>query len=243
MTPGRGLGTMTSEMAEAGAYYDWLASELRPWTGRRVLEIGPGFGSLAERLAADAAAYVGLDESQEVLDGLRARYAGRANWRFVRDAVLGAEHEGELAAERFDTVLTVNLLEHLPDEASALRLWARLCPGGRLLAVVPAGMWLYGSLDEQAGHHRRYSRAGLGALLAAHGLRVERLYHLNAVGALGWFVVARILRRDLGSRSTGLAVRVYDRAVLPLARLLDPLLRPFWGQSVVAVARFPGGAQ
>ena len=68
---------------------------------------------------------------------------------------------------------------------------------------------------------------------------MESLHHINALGALGWFVSARVLRQDIGSGGTGLAVRVYDRLVLPAARLLDPLLRPFWGQSVVAVARFP----
>lgn len=239
MSTPKGFGTMAPDMAQAAAYYDWLADVLRPWAGRRILEIGPGYGSLAERLAGRAERYVGLDDSQDVVDHLAGLFSGKPAWSFLQDGELGARREAELARERFDTVLTVNLLEHLPEERDALRLWSRLCRGGRLLAVVPAGMWLYGSLDEQAGHFRRYDKEGLRALLEANGLQVESLHHLNAVGALGWFLFARILRRDIGSGSTGLAVRVYDRLVLPAARALDPLLRPLWGQSLVAVARFP----
>ncbi|MDE2291017.1 MAG: methyltransferase domain-containing protein [Elusimicrobia bacterium] len=239
MSEPAGFGTMAVEMSQAVAYYDWLADVLRPWTGKRILEVGPGYGSLAERLAAEAEAYVGLDDSEPVVAHLAKVHTDKPAWRFFKDGRLGADHVPELEAARLDTVLAVNLLEHLPDEGEALRLWGKVCRGGRLVAMVPAGMWLYGSLDEQAGHYRRYSRAGFGRVLESHGLRVERLHYLNAVGALGWFVVARLLRRDIGSGSTGLAVRVYDSAVLPAARLVDPLLRPFWGQSVVAVARFP----
>lgn len=230
---------MNPEMAGAARYYDWLADVLRPWTGQRILEIGPGFGSLAERLAAGAKVYVGLDESNEVIAGLSARFGDRPGWSFTRDGALGADHESELAAKAFDTVITVNLLEHLPDEIVALKLWSRLCRGGRLLVIVPAGMWLYGSLDEQAGHYRRYTQTQLRLTLEQNGLKVEEIQHLNAIGALGWFVSARLLRQNIGSSGTSLAVRIYDRLVLPAARLLDPMLRPFWGQSIVAVARFP----
>ena len=236
---GQGLGTMNREMQGAAGYYDWLAAALRPMAGKRILEVGPGFGDMAERLGAAAECYVGLDNSEEVVAHLRERFKGRAQFEFTLDKKLGAAALPALKERRFDTVAALNLLEHLPDERPALKLWAEACPGARLLAFAPALPFLFGSLDEQAGHFRRYTCRTMRGILESAGVEVESVRYFNAVGALGWFVSARVLRHEIGSSKTAGLVRFYDRFALPLARLTDPLLSLFWGQSVLALGRFP----
>jgi SAM-dependent methyltransferase len=230
---------MSPEMQGAQAYYDWLSGVFSPHCGRRVLEIGPGFGDMAERLGAQVESYVGLDESQDVIDRLRERFKRRANFNFIADKRFGGDSEALLKEQNIDTVFAANLLEHLPEEAPALRQWARISPGGRLLLLVPAHPSLYGSLDDQAGHYRRYTRSGLRALLDREGVSVSELRYFNALGALGWFLAARLLRLDLGGSGTGRMIKLYDRWVLPASRLLDPVLGRLWGQSLLAIGRLP----
>ncbi|MFA6319118.1 MAG: methyltransferase [Elusimicrobiota bacterium] len=230
---------MNREMQGASGYYDWLAETLRPLAGRRILEVGPGFGDMAERLGGASESYVGLDNSEEVVAHLAARFKGRSQFHFILDKDLGAASLAALKERRLDTVIALNLLEHLPVERTALRLWSEVCPGGRLLAFAPALPFLYGSLDEGAGHYRRYTRKTMRGILESAGVEVESVRYFNAVGALGWFVSARILRQKIGGSGTAGLVRFYDRFALPLARLSDPLLSLFWGQSVLAVGRFP----
>ena len=236
---GHGLGTMNREMQGAAGYYDWLARTLRPLAGSRILEVGPGFGDMAERLGREAESYVGLDNSEEVVAHLAARFRGAAQFEFLLDQGLGAGSKAALKERRLDTVVALNLLEHLPDEKPALEIWSEVCPGGTLLAFAPALPCLFGSLDEGAGHFRRYTCGSMRRLLEDSGIRVSSVHYFNAVGALGWFVSACILRQELGSSGTAGMVRFYARVALPLARLSDPLLSRFWGQSVLAVGRFP----
>lgn len=235
----QGLATMTPEMQGAERYYDWLAETLKPNVGRRVLEIGPGFGNLADRCAG-VDLYLGLDNSEQVVAHLYRRFAGKPWFEALVDRTLGAEHRDVLRTRRIDTVIAVNVLEHLPDDAAALRLWAEIAPGAKLLVFVPALACLYGTLDAQAGHYRRYTREGLEGLLLSCGATVEKVAYFNAIGALGWFISGRILKQDLGGPGARWMVKVYERWVLPVARLVDPILIPLWGQSVVAVCRLPG---
>jgi hypothetical protein len=110
-------------------------------------------------------------------------------------------------------------------------------PGGAVVVVVPAFPSAMSRFDLAIGHQRRYTRASLGRALTGAGLAVEQLRYINPIGLLGWYVVVKGLRR---TPSNGLALRSYDRLVVPLARALDRVPVPF-GQSVFAVARVPAG--
>ena len=132
----------------------------------------------------------------------------------------------------FDAVLCFNVLEHIPDDAAVLARFRELLkPGGAACLIVPAHPALYGPLDDAFGHERRYSAGELRAKLAAAGLKPLEIRHVNAVGAAGWLVQSRILRRRSLPRR-GLAV--FDRLV-PLLRPLDALPLPV-GLSLWSVA-------
>ena len=144
----------------------------------------------------------------------------------------------ELAGARFDTVLCINVLEHIERDDLALRAMAEILrpTAGRLFLFVPAHPILFGSPDELAGHFRRYTRPALRALLQGAGLRARDVYHFNAVGAVAYFVNARIVRPKSLDGSVDCQIRLFDRYCVPVLHRLERAVRPPFGQSLIAVA-------
>jgi SAM-dependent methyltransferase len=138
--------------------------------------------------------------------------------------------------EPFDAVVYLNVLEHVEDDATELRLAASvLRPGGALLVFGPALEWLYSELDYKAGHYRRYSLRRLHRLARAAGFEILSLRYFDVVGVLPYLVVYRLLRRTAISGST---LWGYDRLLVPVSRLLQRAVpRPPLGKNVVLVAR------
>ena len=151
---------------------------------------------------------------------------GRALYECVRSNLF------PLVADLYDA----NPLEHVEDDSGFVGEAAGIMESGRLIVFVPAMESLYGSMDSQAGHFRRYSKGRLRKLMADNSLDIVRLSYFNSAGAAGWFVTNRILKMRLDSGSAGKLALLYDRAGVPAARLIDPLLRPFFGQSIICVA-------
>jgi SAM-dependent methyltransferase len=216
-------------MAGAEAYNAWLFERAAPHLGTRVLDAGAGLGTFTE-LAARGREVVAVEPDGACLSSLRRRFAGHPGVTIV--AGDATQLEAEMLGT-FDSILCFNVLEHIRDDGEALASFrALLRPGGRLLLLVPAHPALYGETDRTVGHERRYAKEVLRRRLASAGLTVDELRHVNPVGALGWLVSARILRRrDVPAGP----LRLYDRLV-PVLRVLDAVPSPF-GLSLWAVAR------
>ncbi len=220
-------------MAQAHNYSAWLMDRSLPYLGRRVLDVGAGVGTFTERLAERAELVVAAEPDPRFLSALHTRFEGHANVRVVDTTIAALANDVE---ERFDSILCFNVLEHVRDDEGALRAFhAQLAPGGRLLLVVPAHPFLFGSLDRTVEHERRYAKEPLRQALVAAGFELEVLRHVNPVGALGWLVSSRLLRRELIPEGP---LRLFDRLV-PALRALDALHAPF-GLSLWGVARAPG---
>src|SRR6266540_6060231 len=163
------VGAATLErLAAAPNYNRWMFDRLRPWIGQHVLEVGSGIGNLSAFLQ-DRQRVVLTDTEPWYLERLRDRFRGHANVEVAR--LYLPVLDGALAAERFDTVICLNVLEHVEHDRASLAVLRRLLtPGGRLVLLVPALRALYGTLDHALGHHRRYGRAELVAKLRDAGL-------------------------------------------------------------------------
>jgi SAM-dependent methyltransferase len=214
-------------------YNRWIADTLQPYAGRRILEIGAGIGNLSE-MFLERECLALSDIEPHYIQMLRERFAGLPHVHAVRYDI-SEPPPGELLAERFDTVICLNVIEHVWDDTQALRhIHELLQPGGRALLLVPAHPWLYCRLDVSLGHHRRYSRAGFREQVAAAGMEMVDDFYFNPAAILGWFVAGKILRRDV---VPGPPLQGFDR-VVPLLRAL-PLRRPPVGISVIAIAKRP----
>ena len=138
-----------------------------------------------------------------------------------------------------DSVVSVNVLEHVGDDAEELALMRNvLRPGGYLCLWVPALPKLYSRFDRSLGHFRRYRKTEVARKLEQAGLVPVKLAYRDVVGMLAWFVVCRMLRLDLSPAKVG----AYDRFVMPATGLLGRLMNPPLGKNLMAIARKPQGS-
>ena len=164
------------------------------------------------------------------------RYPNQPNLHALQcDA--GAPAFSELARLQPDSCVCLNVLEHIEDDAAALRRFASiLVPRGAIMLLVPAFPALFGPIDQNLGHYRRYTRASIARLTRAAGLELKKVRYMNTAGFFGWWVNARILRREAQSEKQ---IQVFDRYVVPVMSRLEELLPPPFGQSLFAVLKKP----
>ena len=212
----------------------WMADTIRPYVGRRVLEIGAGMGNLSRCLAPRRQLYVASDIDGEHLARLRTRLSHRPNFRAI-ECDLSRASDFESVRGRVDTIVCLNVLEHVEDDAAGLRnMFETLEPGGRAIVLVPEGMSVYGELDRVLGHFRRYSADELKAKARAAGFEVEHLLSFNRITRPGWYWNGRILKKRSFSR---FQLAVFD-ALVPVWRRIDSLI-PWRPVSIIIVARKP----
>jgi len=234
MTTVRSAETMSRAMKHAHRYHEWVFSSfracLRPGA---TLEVGSGHGRYTRLLAPLVEEVIVSDIDPLAVESIRSELAGLPNVRFrVMDGIAPDQ-----IGRPVQNIVLVNILEHIEKDADFIaRCRDALAPDGVLVVFAPAFPCLYGRMDQQAGHFRRYSRAGLRALLEAQGLRVERLRYFNAVGFFGW-LVNKWLGSGVNAALTNAQVSLYDKLV-PMLKHADHLL-PFIGQSLLAVAVKP----
>jgi SAM-dependent methyltransferase len=218
-------------MALARNYFAWQGDLIRRLPGRRVLEIGCGTGNFTEMLL-DREAIVAIDKEPACVERFKHRYAGHRNLQaFVCDAATDALAKYSVFAP--DLCVCLNVLEHVEADAALLRRVKNiLAPGGSIALIVPAFPALYGPIDRNLGHFRRYTRHALREVASACGFRVKRLRYMNAVGAFGWWANARIFRREAQSEAQ---IKFFDRYIAPATSRVEKLLPPPFGQSIFAV--------
>jgi SAM-dependent methyltransferase len=227
-------GSALDAMSQAENYHDWIVDSVLAFIGPRVVEIGGGIGSIAHALR-DRERLVILDKDPVCCRRLERRFAARGNIRVLEGDILDPAVAAGLGGERLDTVVCVNVLEHIDEDIQALRgMHEILQPGGHLIVFVPALPLLYGPLDVQLGHRRRYRRGELRDKVASVGFSVERCRFFNGVGAVSWFVAGR-LRRQRTIRVD--QVRLYDRLVVPAVSRAENIIPPPFGQSLMLFAR------
>ena len=206
----------------------WMGETLRPYVGDRVLEIGAGIGNLTNQFVPRAL-YVASDINPNYLRYLRAYAFGKPYLRVMEIDAGDPAHFLDLSA--FDTVLMLNVLEHVPDEQKALRnVWSALESGGRAIILVPQHPALYGTLDAALEHRERYTEARLRRALADAGFRVETVFDFNRFSAPGWWLNGKILRRQRLSR---VQLKLME-TMMPVLKRIDRLW-PWKGISLIGI--------
>ena len=217
-------------MQKLRRYNGWMWEQLSPHVGRRVVEVGSGVGNMT-RFLVSRDRVIATDLDGKYLAILRNLFSTYPHVTIARFDLNDPDPPGR--GEGIDTVLCLNVLEHIKDDRGALRrIHDLLEPGGRLVLLVPAIAGLYGSLDRALQHHRRYDRADLLGKLVDAGFTVDVSRYFNLLGAVGWYVNSRLLRRR---HFPPIQLSLYDRLV-PIFRVENRLNLPF-GMSLIAIAR------
>jgi len=218
-------------LSKAPRFNRWMGDTIRPYLGERVLEIGAGIGNLTRVLIPRVKCYVAADIDGEHLARLATRFQHRHNLH-VRHCDLANPADFSDFAASMDTVVCLNVLEHIEDDRQGLRnIHSALRKGGRAIVLVPHGQEIFGTLDVALGHYRRYSHQELKEKMEGAGFRVDKILEFNRITRPGWYVSGKLLNRTTFS---ALQMKVFDRFVW-LWRRVDERL-PWPPASIIAIA-------
>lgn len=217
----------------APRFTKWMADVIRPYVGEKVLEIGAGTGNLTLQLVPRKL-YWASDINPLYLTYLEN--VGRNRPYLHVGFTDGQSADSYPKEQKFDTVICLNVVEHLADDLGALHnIRDVLEDGGRAIVLVPCGPWLSGTLDTVLGHQRRYTPNQLQELASRAGFRLDTMLEFNRVGVIAWWINGRLLRRH----TFGFWQIKLLNLLTPLFRLLDKFL-PLPPLSLIAVLRKPG---
>jgi SAM-dependent methyltransferase len=236
MTPrasdaGSYVGTELELFRHARNWKRYFARQIAPHLGSRVLEVGAGMGGTTAVLCdGTAESWTCLEPDPRLLEEIEAR-------RTAGDLPecctgLGGTLGSLDPASRYDAILYVDVLEHIEDDRGELRAASGfLAPGGRLIVLSPAHQWLFSPFDESIGHHRRYSRSSLEAVVPRELERVC-LRYLDSVGVMASGANRALMKQGMPTPGQ---LRFWDRVLVPLSRMVDPLTFYRVGKSVLGV--------
>jgi SAM-dependent methyltransferase len=219
-------------MSFAQNYHTWIASLFRPYLGKKVAEIGAGRGNFSTLLLAeDIEELVCVEPSTEMYPLLvqHTETDTRVSCRqgFFSDV-------SKEFPEQFDSVVYVNVLEHVERDEDELDVMnSALKKGGYICIFVPALPWLYSDLDASVGHYRRYYKKELEALVQKKGFTIEHSTYFDGVGIIPWFVFFKLFHKKLSPGNTSL----YDKVIVPIVRIIESLIPVPIGKNVLLIAR------
>ncbi|MDQ1299444.1 MAG: hypothetical protein QG636_112 [Patescibacteria group bacterium] len=223
-------------MSFAKNYHEWILAMFRPFLRGKVAEVGAGSGSFSELLLEESIAeLVAIEPSDDMYRLLvdETKHDERVQTYNGFFSGIGAERPSY-----FDTVVYVNVLEHVEDDRGELiAVFEALRPGGHLCIFVPALPWLYSAHDASIGHHRRYLKGLLVASARSIGFEIVEARYFDFFGIVPWFVLMTLLKTKPGAGK----VAFYDRLVVPVARMIESLVTPPIGKNVLLVVRKPEG--
>jgi SAM-dependent methyltransferase len=216
-------------LEQAKNYSSWIQNLIEPHVSGRILEVGAGRGTYS-KFFAERGHLTTLEPSVVHCAALRERLSAYPNV-----VVVNAQLDGTAAPGSYDTVVLLNVLEHIPDDHQALGdIYESLAPGGKLVLWVPAFEALYGKFDQRIGHYRRYRHDQLLALVHNVGFRQVTARYTNMPGFFAWWLIVRVLGRN---PTAGRLASTYDRFFIPVIRRVERLVRPPIGQSLLVVAQ------
>lgn len=221
-------------MEDAGHFCRWIADVITPFLGSSVLEIGAGIGNLTRLLCSGRQEYIVTGRDDEYMHHLRRLMGHRPKLRaVVCDPANRADFEPFRG--RMESVVCLNVLEHMPDDSAVLQnIYSSLKPGGRAVILVPQGARAFGTLDRVLGHFRRYSKLELEQRMSAAGLSVVRMLEFNRASYPGWIFNGKILKRHSLGRMQLAALNL----MIPLLRRIDRFL-PWPPTSLIAIGVRP----
>lgn len=225
------VGSELDLFANVTNWKSYWSDQIRPYLRGDVLEVGAGLGANTRFLSPSGSGRsVCLEPDAQLVLQLQQQLPAPSSAR-TYEAVCGTLQD---ITGQFDTLVYIDVLEHIPDDAEEMkRAAALLRPGGHLVILSPAHQFLYTPFDKAIGHFRRYNKPMLRALTPP-SLSLERLWYLDTVGTLASLGNLLFLQR---SQPNSAQLQVWDKWMIPISRLVDPLTLHYIGKSIIGVWR------
>lgn len=219
-------------MAFAENYHTWLCDIFRPYIGARTAEVGAGSGNITSILLSEhVQELVAVEPSHEMYPLLERKFAEEKRVHTRQSFFEGIYREYE---NTFDTVVYVNVLEHVEKDAEELKyVHDALKVGGHVCIFVPALQWLYSPTDKELGHYRRYHAPQLRTLMENADFEVVRLTYFDILGVIPWFVLIKLLQKKIQSGD----VALYDKYAIPLMRMIESRITIPVGKNLLAIGK------
>src|SRR5215204_3982160 len=229
------VGKDLEAMSFAVNYHKWILEEFRPFLGKKLVEVGAGTGSFSEMLIEENPKNLALVEPSEMFRFLErniSQIETSADVNYYNSVFSETAHK---FSEKPDTIIYVNVLEHIEDDRGELdKVYETLETGGHCLIFVPALMSLYGAFDKKVGHFRRYTKNELEEKSKAAGFQVVRSKYFDFVGIFPWYIKYKLLKSD--NLDSG-AVTAYDKFAVPLTRKFERLINFPVGKNILTILK------
>ncbi len=224
------FGKDLEAMSFAKNYHDWILAEFLPYLGSSVAEVGAGVGSFSDLvLKTNIEKLQAFEPSQNMYPFLESLLA-----KDRRAQAINGFFGRELTGENFDSVLYVNVLEHIEEDALELaNAYETLNSNGHLLIFVPALPWLYSDLDRQIGHFRRYLKKDLVRITQKAGFSIVKAQYFDIAGIVPWYINFVLLKNSI----SGGSVSLYDKLVIPIMRVVEGSISPPIGKNILLVGK------
>lgn len=231
------LGRDLEVMVSAPNYAKWICESISPYIGKKVLEIGAGRGTISAILLSETnCQLIALEPSRKMFDILSNTIKDYLDNNRA-DAIQGSlcEVSSKLCDKGIDTVIYVNVLEHIDKDSHEINMAKELLvEGGNIAIFSPALPSLYGRFDRNVGHYRRYRLSQLISLVENAGLKVVEARYTDIIGMILWWIKYRLFG------SSGLELRsvvIFDKLIVPINRAIEKMLRVPIGKNVFVIAR------
>jgi len=222
------------QMLKATNYLNYQYRIVEPYLGNRVLEIGSGIGAFTQKLLHHREFVIAVEPNNYCFNQLRVKFQKQRNL-LLKNVPIDQYPKNEFAKYHIDTILCMNVLEHIENDIDAITIFYNaLTLGGKLILVVPAHEWAFGAIDQAVGHFRRYSCKHLRSIVENAGFTSSFCYHFNPVGIAGWLWNAKC--RKLKKQSDR-QIFFFDKYIVPLQSLLERFIQLPFGQSLLLVAQ------
>ena len=219
------------ELFEAARNWkSYLADKIKPYEKGKVLEVGAGISETTTYVMNEKVTHWTCLEPDEKLFAITQK---KINEKMLPGQCIA--RQGTLTTlspdEKFDTILYIDVLEHIQDDVQELKKAnAHLLPGGNLIILSPAFQSLYNAFDKAVGHYRRYTKSTLSQIIPPD-LLLQKLFYLESLG-MSLLLVNRFWGKPYPSPVT---IRFWDRFLIPLSKVADTILFHCIGKSIIGI--------
>lgn len=210
-----------------------MYGEVKPFLKGNILEVGSGVGTYSKKIIKDYSSnqIIFSDIDKEYVQKLNNDYITNPNAKAIQ-LDLNKPTDFEKIDKRIDSVIALNVLEHVEDDVTALEnIYELLEPGGKFIVLVPAHKFLFNCVDTSLGHFRRYTKKELIKKISRTKFRTKKVYYFNFAAIIGWYVNGNIFKKKISEGS----VSLFDKFV-PFFKFFEKyIIRKKMGISLIAI--------